>query len=41
MLPVEQVKLIDNWDVMGLRATGSIDYKIDRAFVPEATRISR
>lgn len=36
VLPVEQVQLIDNWDVMGLRATGSIDYKIDKAFVPDA-----
>jgi alkylation response protein AidB-like acyl-CoA dehydrogenase len=36
VLPVEQVQLIDNWDVMGLRATGSIDYKIDNAFVPDA-----
>jgi alkylation response protein AidB-like acyl-CoA dehydrogenase len=36
VLPVEQVKLIDNWDVMGLRATGSIDYTIDDIFVPEA-----
>jgi len=35
VLPVEQVQLIDNWDVMGLRATGSIDYKIDNAFVPD------
>jgi alkylation response protein AidB-like acyl-CoA dehydrogenase len=35
VLPVEQVQLIDNWDVMGLRATGSIDYKIDNVFVPE------
>lgn len=35
VLPVEQATLIDNWDVMGLRATGSIDYKIDGAFVPE------
>jgi indole-3-acetate monooxygenase len=36
VLPVEQAKLIDNWDVMGLRATGSIDYTIDSVFVPEA-----
>jgi len=35
VLPVEQVELIDNWDVMGLRATGSIDYKIDNVFVPD------
>ena len=27
VLPVEQAVLIDNWDVMGLRATGSIDYR--------------
>jgi alkylation response protein AidB-like acyl-CoA dehydrogenase len=36
VLPVEQCTLIDNWDVMGLRATGSIDYTIDSVFVPEA-----
>ncbi len=36
MLPVEKVKLIDNWDVMGLRGTGSIDYEIDNAYVPES-----
>jgi alkylation response protein AidB-like acyl-CoA dehydrogenase len=35
VLPVEQGNLIDNWDVMGLRATGSIDYTIDSVFVPE------
>src|SRR5262245_46091938 len=35
VLPVEQAQLIDNWDVMGLRGTGSIDYRIDAAFVPE------
>jgi alkylation response protein AidB-like acyl-CoA dehydrogenase len=32
---VEQATLIDNWDVMGLRATGSIDYTTDSLFVPE------
>jgi len=36
VLPVGQAKLIDNWDVMGLRGTGSIDYTIESAFVPEA-----
>jgi alkylation response protein AidB-like acyl-CoA dehydrogenase len=36
VLPVEQATLIDNWDVMGLRATGSIDYKIEGVLVPEA-----
>jgi alkylation response protein AidB-like acyl-CoA dehydrogenase len=35
VLPVDQATLIDNWDVMGLRATGSIDYTIDSVFVPE------
>ena len=36
VLPVEKAELIDNWDVMGLRGTGSIDYKIDSVYVPEA-----
>jgi len=36
VFPVEQATLIDNWDVMGLRATGSIDYTTDSLFVPEA-----
>jgi alkylation response protein AidB-like acyl-CoA dehydrogenase len=36
VIPVGKATLIDNWDVMGLRATGSIDYKIDNVFVPEA-----
>jgi indole-3-acetate monooxygenase len=34
VLPKEQATLIDNWDVMGLRGTGSIDYTIDSVFVP-------
>jgi alkylation response protein AidB-like acyl-CoA dehydrogenase len=34
VLPVEQATLVENWDVMGLRGTGSIDYTIDQAFVP-------
>jgi len=35
VLPVTKATLIDNWDVLGLRATGSIDYRIDDVFVPE------
>lgn len=34
--PIEQAKLEDNWDVMGLRATGSIDYSCEDLFVPDA-----
>ena len=36
VVPVERATLIDNWDVLGLRGTGSIDYRIDNVFVPEA-----
>jgi len=36
VFPVGKAKLIDNWDVLGLRATGSIDYTTDNVFVPEA-----
>ncbi|NJP92987.1 acyl-CoA dehydrogenase [Nonomuraea sp. FMUSA5-5] len=34
--PVEDITMLGNWDVLGLRATGSIDYAIDGAFVPES-----
>jgi alkylation response protein AidB-like acyl-CoA dehydrogenase len=33
--PIDEVNLIDNWDVMGLRGTGSIDYTMDNVFVPD------
>jgi alkylation response protein AidB-like acyl-CoA dehydrogenase len=36
VLPVSQATLVDNWDVLGLRGTGSIDYRIDSVFVPDA-----
>jgi alkylation response protein AidB-like acyl-CoA dehydrogenase len=35
ILPVKQAELRGNWDVMGLRGTGSIDYSIDNVHVPE------
>ena len=35
VLPVAQATLVENWEVMGLRGTGSIDYTIENAFVPE------
>lgn len=34
-VPIDQVEFKGNWDVLGLRATGSIDYSISDAFVPE------
>lgn len=33
--PIQAVNLIDNWDVMGLCGTGSIDYTMDSVFVPD------
>lgn len=36
VLPVDKATLVDNWDVLGLRATGSIDYTTDKVLVPEA-----
>jgi alkylation response protein AidB-like acyl-CoA dehydrogenase len=36
VVPIEKATLIDNWDVLGLRATGSIDYTMEDVFVPEA-----
>ncbi|MER7013313.1 acyl-CoA dehydrogenase [Saccharopolyspora sp. NPDC000359] len=33
-MPKSQVELVDNWDVLGLRATNSIDYRCTDAFVP-------
>ena len=36
VLPVGKATLIENWDVLGLRATGSIDYRTEGVFVPDA-----
>ena len=35
IVPVQQAELLGNWDVLGLKATGSIDYAITDVFVPE------
>ncbi|MBM9468135.1 acyl-CoA dehydrogenase family protein [Nakamurella leprariae] len=33
IIPVDQVEFTDNWNVLGLRGTGSIDYRLDGLFV--------
>ena len=35
LLPRSDYQIIDNWEVMGLRATGSHDVVVEDAFVPE------
>ncbi len=35
IVPKSRAVLGDNWDVIGLRATGSIDYALDNVFVPD------
>jgi len=34
VLPIEKAVFGDNWDVLGLRATASIDYTLSEVFVP-------
>lgn len=31
----EEIEMIDNWQVLGLRGTHSIDYKVDDLFIPD------
>lgn len=35
VMPREQIEFTDNWNVMGLRGTGSYDYNVQDVFVPE------
>jgi len=35
VVPTSKAKVGGNWEVMGLRATGSVDYSISDTFVPE------
>ena len=34
-IPRDEVELIDNWYIAGMRATGSCDVKVENVFVPE------
>jgi indole-3-acetate monooxygenase len=36
VVPVEKASLLGNWDVLGLRGTGSIDYALDNVYVPDS-----
>jgi indole-3-acetate monooxygenase len=35
VVPAEEARLLGNWNVLGLKATGSVDYEVPRQFVPE------
>jgi alkylation response protein AidB-like acyl-CoA dehydrogenase len=35
LFPIERVEVHDNWNVMGMRGTGSCDYSVSDLFVPE------
>lgn len=35
LLPKEKARMVDNWDVVGLRGTGSMGFEIEDLFVPE------
>jgi alkylation response protein AidB-like acyl-CoA dehydrogenase len=35
IVPIGEAEFQDNWDVLGLRATGSVDYAMQDVFVPE------
>jgi indole-3-acetate monooxygenase len=34
-IPLQKVQLLGNWDVIGLRGTGSVDFSVANIFVPE------
>lgn len=39
-IPREQVEFLGNWDVMGMKGTGSYDYQVSDQFVPERFTMS-
>jgi 3-hydroxy-9,10-secoandrosta-1,3,5(10)-triene-9,17-dione monooxygenase len=40
IVPRSEVKLIDTWDVVGMRATGSWDVELEDVFIPEHRTLS-
>ena len=41
LVPADQASLIDNWDVLGLRGTGSFGFTVDNLFVHRDYSVSR
>lgn len=41
LIPVSDGEIVDNWDVLGMRGTGSDDFVLDDAFVPAERACSR
>jgi indole-3-acetate monooxygenase len=41
LFPVSQAELLNTWDVIGMRGTGSDSYRLDDVFVPEAFSSTR
>ncbi len=35
LFPINEAEIIDNWDTLGMRGTGSHDVKVEKLFVPE------
>lgn len=40
VVSIDKVELLDNWDVLGLQGTGSVDYDVPEQFVPSAYTFS-
>jgi indole-3-acetate monooxygenase len=41
LFPAEQTEIVETWDVMGLRGTGSDAYEVEDLYVPEAHSVVR
>jgi alkylation response protein AidB-like acyl-CoA dehydrogenase len=41
VVPRDQAEVIDNWHVMGLRGSGSFDFRLDEVFVPAEMTFER